>query len=522
MYSPLLRKNYQHFKSLIKGNSCTVIFRKLSSQEPSQVYDLVVVGGGSGGLSCAKAAAGLGKKVAVLDSVRPSPQGTKWGLGGTCVNVGCIPKKLMHQAALFGQSIKDARRFGWNIPEVNFSWEEMAVGVQGYVRSLNWNHRVQLKDKNVDYFNAKGSFVDDNTLEAVDVKGQKQILKSNKFVIAVGGRPHFPDVPGVVEHAISSDDVFWLKNSPGKTLVVGASYVALECAGFLTGVGLDTTVMIRSMPLRAFDQEMALLVCNHMEKHGTKFLRKCHPLQIDRLNGPSGPLAVKYRNNQGKEYSDTYDTVLMATGRQPETQTLQLQNTSVQVDRSSGKILGGFDGDGEKTSAANIYAIGDVLQGRPELTPVAIKAGKLLANRLFDDSKLQMDYDKVGTAVFTPLEYGCVGISEEAAIHRFGEDNIEVYHSFYKPLEYTIPERDASQCFIKVICMREGAGKLVGIHYLGPNAGEVMQGFVTAFRAGASMNTVMRTVGIHPTCAEELVKINITKRSGLSPLVTAC
>ncbi|GAB1609562.1 thioredoxin reductase 2, mitochondrial-like [Argonauta hians] len=527
MSSALLRKNHQHFRSLIKGKFLPiVIFRHLSSANPSKVYDLIVVGGGSGGLACAKAAAGCGKNVAVLDFVRPSTQGTKWGIGGTCVNVGCIPKKLMHQAALLGHSIQDARKFGWNVPEVTFSWEEMSSGVHGYVRSLNWNHRIQLKDKNVEYFNAKGSFLDNHTLQAVDVKGQKKILKSHKFVIAVGGRPSFPDIPGALLHAISSDDVFWLKKSPGKTLVVGASYVALECAGFLTGVGLDTTVMIRSSPLRAFDQEMARLVCKHMETHGTKFLHKCHPSHIDRLDSPdrgdvSSQLVVKYQDDQGTQYSDIYDTVLMATGRLPETKTLQLNNTSVQVDPSSGKIIGGFDGDGEKTSAPNIYAIGDVLHGQPELTPVAIQAGKLLANRLFGDSQDQMDYNSVGTAVYTPLEYGCVGLSEEAALHRFGEDNIEIYHSFYKPLEYTIPDRDSSSCFVKVICQRED-DKLIGVHYLGPNAGEVIQGFGTAFKAGASMDMLKKTTGIHPTCAEELVKIHITKRSGLSPVATAC
>lgn len=514
-----LKRFSRHFKTFNNGKYISGIVRTYCTRTDNS-FDLIVVGGGSGGLACAKEAATFGKKVAVLDFVSPSTQGVKWGLGGTCVNVGCIPKKLMHQAALLGQAIKDAKSFGWNIPETSFSWETMAANVQSHVKSLNWGHRVQLKDQDVAYFNAKGSFVDNKTLEAVNAKGQKKILKGDHFVIAVGGRPTIPNIPGALDYSITSDDLFWLKESPGKTLVVGASYVALECAGFLAGVGLDVTVMVRSIPLRGFDQEMAKLVCTHMEKHGVKFLHKCLPQQLDKIT--NGQIRVKYTSGNGEKMEDYFNTVLMATGRWPETKALNLHNTSVEIDSSTGKIIGGFNNDLEKTSADNIYAIGDILLNRPELTPVAIRAGKLLARRLFGGSTLQMDYTSIGTTVFTPLEYSCVGISEEEAIHKFGEDSIEVYHAFYKPLEYTVPQRDASQCFIKFICMREGAGKFVGLHYLGPNAGEIMQGFVTAFRAGASMMTVMNTVGIHPTCAEEIVKLNITKRSGKDPQVTGC
>lgn len=516
-------KTFRQFKTFVDGRHFSGTVRTYCSSGRDNSYDLIVIGGGSGGLACAKEAASFGKKVAVLDFVTPSTQGTKWGLGGTCVNVGCIPKKLMHQSALLGQAIKDAKSFGWNIPETSFSWETMAANIQGHVKSLNWGHRVQLKDKDVTYLNAKGSFLDDKTIEALDAKGRKTILKGDKIVIAVGGRPTIPDIPGAKEHVITSDDLFWLKKSPGKTLVVGASYVALECAGFLAGVGLDVTVMVRSIPLRGFDQEMANHVCAYMENHGVKFLYKCQPDHMKKIG--TGQIAVQYRNghNSDEEIEEDYfNTVLMATGRWPETKALCLQNTSVKIDSSTGKIIGGFNNDFEKTSADNIYAIGDILLDRPELTPVAIRAGKLLARRLFEVSHSQMDYASVGTTVFTPLEYGCVGLSEESALHKYGEDGIEVYHSYYKPLEFTVPQRDASQCYIKFICMREGPKKLVGLHYLGPNAGEVIQGFATAFRAGASMSTVMSTVGIHPTCAEEIVKLNITKRSGKDPQVTGC
>ncbi|XP_049978994.1 thioredoxin reductase 2, mitochondrial isoform X4 [Alexandromys fortis] len=281
-----------------------------------QSFDLLVIGGGSGGLACAKEAAQLGRKVAVADYVEPSPQGTKWGLGGTCVNVGCIPKKLMHQAALLGGMVKDAHHYGWEVAQpIQHNWKKMAEAVQNHVKSLNWGHRVQLQDRKVKYFNVKASFVDKHTVCGVDKGGKTTLLSADHIVIATGGRPKYPtQIKGALEYGITSDDIFWLKESPGKTLVVGASYVALECAGFLTGIGLDTTVMMRSIPLRGFDQQMSSLVTEHMESHGTRFLKGCIPSVIKKL--PTGQLQVTWKDHaSGKEDTGTFDTVLWAIDR---------------------------------------------------------------------------------------------------------------------------------------------------------------------------------------------------------------
>ncbi|XP_075960636.1 thioredoxin reductase 2, tandem duplicate 2 isoform X2 [Anarhichas minor] len=469
-----------------RTNSLHVLTRNLTGNYD---YDLVVIGGGSGGLACSKEAAQLGQKVAVLDYVEPSVQGTKWGLGGTCVNVGCIPKKLMHQAALLGTAVKDAKKYGWQISgPICHDWATMAEAIQNHVRSLNWGHRVQLQDKKVKYLNIKGSLVDEHTVKGLTKAGKEMTLTAKNIVIATGGRPNYPtNIPGAMEHGITSDDIFWLKKSPGKTLVVGASYVALECAGFLTGIGLDTTVMVRSIALRGFDQQMAGLVTDYMDAYGTKFAWKCVPKSVEKLS--SGALQVTWTDTHtGDEHKDTYDSVLWAVGRAPETKALGLDKLGVELKKETGKIILGSD---ESTSVPNIYAFGDIGEGRPELTPTAIKAGKLLARRLTGHSTELMNYDNV-------------------------------YHAFYKPLEFIVAERDASQCYLKVVCERGGEQKILGLHFTGPNAGEVTQGFALGFQCGATYSHLLQTVGIHPTCAEEVIKINITKRSGLDATVTGC
>uniref|UniRef100_A0A8C2IRR4 thioredoxin-disulfide reductase (NADPH) n=1 Tax=Cyprinus carpio TaxID=7962 RepID=A0A8C2IRR4_CYPCA len=383
----------------------------------------------------------------------------------------------------------------------------MAEAVQNHVKSLNWGHRVQLQDKKVKYLNMKGSLVDEHTVRAVDAKGKEMKMSARNIVFATGGRPKYPThVPGAEEFGITSDDVFWLNESPKKTLVVGASYVALECAGFLTGIGLDTTVMLRSIALRGFDQQMSGLVTDYMEAHGTKFSWKCTPKRVQKL--PSGLLQVTWMDlNTKEEHQDTFNSVLWAVGRAPETKTLNLEKVGVEINKETGKIIVAAD---EATSVPNIFAIGDIAEGRPELTPTAIKAGRLLARRL------------VATTVFTPLEYGCVGLSEEEAERRHGKDQIELYHAFYKPLEFTVAERDATQCYIKVVCLQEGEQRVLGLHFTGPNAGEVTQGFSLGFQCGLTYEHLRNTVRTHPTCAEELVKLNITKRSGLDATVTGC
>uniref|UniRef100_A0A183AEW3 thioredoxin-disulfide reductase (NADPH) n=1 Tax=Echinostoma caproni TaxID=27848 RepID=A0A183AEW3_9TREM len=448
-------------------------------------YDLAVIGGGSGGLAASKEAAKLGAKTVVFDFVVPTPQDTTWGLGGTCVNVGCIPKKLMHQASLLREGMSDAVHFGWQLePEkVKHEWSQIIESVGNHIHSLNWGYRTQLRDINVEYINAFAELVDSHTIKYTKKNKETGTATAKTIILATGERPRYPGIPGDKQYAITSDDLFSLSYPPGKTLVIGASYVALECAGFLTGFGFDTTVMVRSILLRGFDQQMAEKIGEYMSKHGTKFIRPCVPTSV-------------------RVFS-----VIMAIGRDPTWDRKAMESLGLKMDKYS--------------SVENIYAIGDVVSGKPQLTPVAIHAGRYLAKRLYVGDVELTDYVNVPTTVFTPIEYGACGLSEENAIAKYGQENIEVYHSHFIPLEWTVPHRP-DDGYAKLICLKTENERVVGLHILGPNAGEITQGFAVAMKLGATKADFDRTIGIHPTCAETFTTLHVTKSSGVSAKVTAC
>ncbi|CAJ0602767.1 unnamed protein product [Cylicocyclus nassatus] len=493
-------------------------------------YDLIVIGGGSGGLAAAKMAANLGKKVAVLDFVVPSPQGSSWGLGGTCVNVGCIPKKLMHQAALLGHAIKDAKMYGWKIPEgeITHNWKLLRDGVQDHIASLNWGYRVQLRERSVTYINSFATFSGPFEITATNKKGVKEKITADRFLIATGLRPRYPEnTPGAREYTITSDDVFSLPYPPGKTLCIGASYVSLECAGFLKGLGFDVTVMVRSILLRGFDQDMASRIGKQMTEYGVKFVGAV-PSKFEEIEPRSKTKAGRimvYWQETGEdgtkvEKSEEFNTVIMAIGRDAETKGLGLEVIDVAKNRA-GKVKGRRE---QSLTCPYVYAIGDVLEGVPELTPVAIQAGKVLMKRLYGGGDELTEYDDVPTTVFTPVEYGCCGLSEENAKERYGDDNIVVYHGALLPLEYTIAERaDKDHCYCKLICVKNEKDRVVGLHIMSPSAGEITQGFGLAFKLGATKADFERLIGIHPTVAENFTTIYLVKKEGEEgPKASSC
>mmetsp|Transcript_28234 Transcript_28234/g.60589 ORF Transcript_28234/g.60589 Transcript_28234/m.60589 type:complete len:630 (-) Transcript_28234:270-2159(-) len=491
-------------------------------------YDLVVIGGGSGGMAAAKEAALHGAKVALCDFVKPSPKGTTWGLGGTCVNVGCIPKKLFHVGATLRESIQaDANFFGissigakpddmmYQLPaiETETHWDVVKSNIQNYIRGLNFKYRVRLREKSVQYLNKLATLKDAHTVELVDKKGKVSEITASRFLVAVGGRPTPLDCDGG-ELAISSDDVFFLNEDPGKTLCVGASYISLECAGFLAGLGKDVTVAVRSILLRGFDRECSDRIGDYMKAHGVQFKIQVTPSKLEKVENDR----IKVTFSDGSD--DVYDTVLAAVGRTADTAKLGLETVDVETNPKNRKIVTKF----EQTSCPNIYAVGDVMEGCPELTPVAIQAGVALARRLFGGTKEQMDYINICTTVFTPIEYSCVGLSEDDAIKEYGEDGIEVYHREFLPLEWSLSQaRHDSNSFAKIVVDKKSDDqKVLGMHYVGPNAGEIMQGYGVSMRTGLTYRDLVETVGIHPTSSEELVTLSITKSSGEDAAAGGC
>ena len=345
-------------------------------------YDLVVIGGGSGGMSAAKEAAANGARVACLDFVKPSPMGTTWGLGGTCVNVGCIPKKLYHIGAGIKHSLNaDAHEFGiqvgdgkapnteageqLNPAESQLQWEVVRANIQNYIRSLNFKYRVRLREKGVTYLNKLGTFVDKHTIEAVDKKGRSSTITSSRFLLATGGRPAPLECDGA-ELAISSDDIFFLEKNPGKTLCVGASYISLECAGFLADYGNDVTVAVRSILLRGFDRECANRIGDYMKDNGVKFKFEVTPKKLEKLD--NGRIKVSF--SDGSE--DEFDTVLGAIGRLADTHKLGLDALGVDTNKKNRKVLAKH----EQSSCPNVYAVGDVME-------VSVKVSKIKATSMY-------------------------------------------------------------------------------------------------------------------------------------------
>ena len=460
-------------------------------------YDLFVIGGGSGGISAAKKAAQLGATVALADFVNPSPIGTKWGLGGTCVNVGCIPKKLMHFASILGEAKDDQKSAGWEIDTLaRHNWSTMLASVNTHIKRLNWGYKKKLIEFGIKYFNAYAKFKDAHTLILTNRKGKETQVSVDKVIIATGGRPIYLNLPNIRELAITSDDIFWKKKAPGKTLVIGGGYIAVECAGFLKGMGYKVDMLVRSVVLRKFDRDMIRRVVNDMEEKGIKIMRGnllavekeksgiVTTIEIEKNSDLISGGILNEMISEKETMKNQYDTILLAIGRRPETSKIGLELINLKPE-SNGKIV---VNENYQTSVDNVYAIGDIKFGSPELTPVAIKEGIILGNHLFGGKQLKpINYNAIATTIFSPLEYSCVGLSEENAILQFGEENLEVYHKSFKPLEWNFFEsRVNNACYCKVIINKSDDNTILGIHYVGPNAGEVMQAYALAINRKTS------------------------------------
>ncbi|RAI59193.1 glutathione-disulfide reductase [Roseicella frigidaeris] len=454
----------------------------MSASATSYDFDLFVIGGGSGGVRCARIAAGHGARVGIAEE-------RFWG--GTCVNVGCVPKKIMVNAAEYGQWAEDAAAFGWSIETRGFNLATLAAARDAEVARLNGIYGRLLSGAGCTIFEARATFIDAHTL---DVGGQR--VTAERIVVATGGRPVRPEIPGA-ELGLLSDDVFGLQDLPRRVTVVGSGYIGLEFACILRGLGAEVDLVYRAdLPLRGFDQDIRVAVKEAMEQQGIRQHCGHHPGRLDRLGDH---LCLNLRGGEAIET----DAVLFATGRVPNTAGLHLDAAGIAC-----TAKGAIEVDEEhRTTAPNIYAIGDVLN-RMNLTPVATAVGHALADTLFGNTPRRVSYRNIPTAVFTSPPIGTVGLTEADAA---ALGPVDVYLARFTPMRHTISGRPGRKTLMKLIVCQE-TRKVLGAHMLGEDAGEIMQGIGIAVAAGLTKEDFDRTIGIHPTAAEEFVTLRTRTR----------
>lgn len=458
------------------------------------VYDYVVIGGGSGGLASARRAASYGAKVALIEAGR---------LGGTCVNVGCVPKKVFYNAAFIRDTLKDASSYCFNTSSElpSFDWSQFKVKRDAYIKRLNGIYSKNLdKDKVTVYFGL-ASFYEKNIVQ-VKKEGEEDIhLEGKRILIAVGGEPIFPEVPGA-ELGISSDGFFELETQPKRVAIVGAGYIAVELSGIFGALGTEVFHFTRTPDiLRSFDSVIGGTVKEEMVSSGIKMIGESNVTGLERT--PSGSILFKYHtkdNNQGQ--SVEVDTVIWAIGRRPLSSKLGLEQVGVKV-----KELGYISVDSyQKSDLDHVFALGDVT-GEAELTPIAIAAGRKLSDRLFGPANfrdLKQDYTNIPTVIFSHPPSGTIGLSESQAIEEYGQDNVKVYKSRFTNMYYSMMDSHKPPTVFKLVCAGREE-KVVGLHLVGRDVDEILQGFAVAIKMGATKKDFDNCVAIHPTSGEEIV-----------------
>lgn len=440
-------------------------------------FDLFVIGAGSGGVRAARFAAGFGARVAVAESRY---------LGGTCVNVGCVPKKLLVYGAHFHEDFEQAAGFGWTLGEASFDWKTLIANKNREIHRLNGIYRNLLVNSGVSLLEGHAKLQDAHTVE---VDGQR--FSARHILIATGGWPQVPDIPGK-EHAITSNEAFFLESLPRRVLVVGGGYIAVEFAGIFHGLGAQTSLLYRKeLFLRGFDRSVREHLRDELTRKGLDLQFNSDIARIDKQ--ADGTLAATLKDGRVLEA----DCVFYATGRRPQLDNLGLENVSVELDdRGYVKVDEAYG-----TSEPSIHAIGDVI-GRVQLTPVALAEGMALARKLFRSEEYRpVDYKLIPTAVFSLPNIGTVGLSEDEA--RSAGHKVKVFESRFRPMKLTLTESQ-ERTLMKLIVDAD-SDKVLGCHMVGPDAGEMLQGIAIALKAGATKRVFDETIGIHPTAAEEFV-----------------
>ena len=445
----------------------------------SYAYDLFVIGAGSGGTRASRIAAGYGARVAVAEERY---------LGGTCVNVGCVPKKLLVYASHFAEDFEDARGFGWTVGPRSFDWATLIANKDQEIERLNGIYRRLIEGAGAKIYDARATLLDEHTLQI----GEDQVTAEN-ILIAVGGWPDLPAIPGI-EHAIDSNDVFYLEEFPRRIVIVGGGYIAVEFAGVFAGLGADVTQLYRGpLFLRGFDDDIRSSLADEMRKKDINLQFNATVASIAQAEDGSFKVTAVV---DGQSSELEADCVLYATGRRPNTAGLGLDKAGVTVTEHGVIPVDEYS----RSNVAHIHAIGDVTD-RVNLTPMAIREGHLFAETVFNNNPQIPDHRDVPTAVFSQPNIGTCGMTEAQA--RSELDAVDIYRSAFRPMKHTLSGRD-ERSVMKLVVER-ATDRVVGCHILGPDAGEIMQGIGIAIKCGATKAQFDATIGIHPTSAEEIV-----------------
>jgi len=444
-------------------------------------YDLIVIGGGSGGLAVAETAAQLGKSVALIES---------GNIGGTCVNNGCVPKKIMWYAANLAHAVDDARDFGIESWRGKTDWQRLARARENYIANITayWNGYVN--SSGIDRIDGRGRFIDASTVEVGEMR-----YAAPHIVIATGSQPIVPPVPGA-ELGITSDGFFELSEQPARVAVIGGGYIGVELSGVLNALGSAVSLLaMEDRVLQQFDPLIGDTLAGEMRRQGIDLRTGC---QVGALQ--SGARGIRVEAVDGSPLGE-FDRVIWAVGRRGNSASLDLEAAGLDT------LPGGFVAvdDYENTRVDGIYAIGDIT-GKTALTPVAIAAGRKLAARLFDQqSDARVDYDHIPSVVFAHPPVATLGLSEEAARRQHGDDTVTVYQTAFTPMRHALAAQGASTA-IKLVCVGEQQ-RIAGIHLVGDGADEILQGFAVAVKMGATKADFDSTIAIHPSSAEELVTL---------------
>jgi glutathione reductase (NADPH) len=445
-------------------------------------YDLFVIGAGSAGVRASRMAAQYGARVAIAEDLY---------LGGTCVNVGCVPKKLFVYAAQFDELFRDAAGFGWQVADPTFDWSKLVKNKDIEINRLNAVYNKLLETVGVHIFRHHAKLIDAHTIHVGD-----EAVTAKYILIATGGWPWVPKFPGS-EHAITSNEFFNLKSLPHRVAIVGGGYIALELASILNGMGVEVTLIYRGeLPLRNFDRELCEHLIGELRKKGITMQLQCDIACIERT---ANELNIK--TNTGQLFA--MDCVLYATGRRPRTKDLGLDAVGIMCDDEGHIVVDDY----YRTNLPNIYAIGDVIGGI-ELTPMALAQGMAVTKTLFQNRPAKVAMELVPTAVFTQPSFAMVGLTEEAARQHFQE--IAVFTSTFTQLKHTLAG-NSEKTLMKLI-VDKLTDRVIGAHMVGPDAAEIIQGLAVAMHAGATKSHFDSTLGIHPSAAEEFVTMRTPAR----------